>query len=356
MGTRIRRVARRALALALGGAVAAAIGEAAVRALTPEPVLPRFVVDAGYGVRANAREVDTVHSTPGEYRVAIHTNTDGLRGTREFELARAAHTYRVALLGDSFAFGYGVEDDEVVAERMRERLEQTLVGAPGPDGTPVERVEVLNFAVAGFGQAEQLVTYEHKVRAYKPDLVIVFYFDNDIGNDAVSGLFRVEDDGALTRTEAAYLPGVRAREVLYAAPPVRWLIEHSQLWNLIRNRASRFVQDRLLSREGLNAFNDTNDKAVALHRAVFLALLEAVRRDGAESGVFVVPLRTMETNFAFDDDELAEHTRFVVRGTEVVTTDDYYTRDGHWRASGHAKAAAALEREILAHLSSPEQP
>ena len=341
LGRRIKKIARLGLALAIGAGLAAVIGEIVVRRCIPEPVLPRFVVDAGYGVRDNAGDVDTVHSTPGEYRVAIRTNGAGLRGRREYSVQKPPGTYRVALLGDSFVFGFGVEDDEVVSERLGAQL----ATARAEQGASVE---VLNFGVAGFGQAEEYVTYEHKVRAYSPDLVVLFYFDNDIGNDAVSGLFRLEDTGELTRTGAAYLPGVRAREVLYSLAPVRWLFEHSQLWNLVRNRASGFVQGRLLAREGMEKFNDETEPSAALHRAVFLELLGAIRRDGAQTAVFVIPLRNLRSNFAFTPEELAPHSDVFLDGRDLLAEDDYYTRDGHWRPSGHEKAARALADAVRA--------
>jgi len=151
---------------------------------------------------------------PGEYEIIINTNDAGMRGTQNYSLKKPEGTYRIALLGDSFIYGHGVNDSEVVSAVLENKLNGETV--PG-----VDHYEVLNFGVSGFGQAEELVTYRENVRKYNPDVVVVFYFDNDIGNNAVSRLFKIDNDGNLVRDAEAYLPCVKAREFMYSIAPVR---------------------------------------------------------------------------------------------------------------------------------------
>src|SRR5262249_25444913 len=145
----------------------------------------RYVIDPGYGVRANQPNVHTHHHAPGEYDVAITTNSAGMRGSRDYPVERVADKRRILVLGDSFAFGYGVGDDQVVSAVLEKSLNERGAG----------KFEVLNLAVSGFGQAEELITWQARGAAYHPDVVAIFYFDNDIGNNAVSGLFEVGADG-----------------------------------------------------------------------------------------------------------------------------------------------------------------
>ena len=113
---------------------------------------------------------------------------------------------------------------------------------------------MLNLGVSGFGQAEELVTWQNRGRHYRPDAVVILYFDNDIGNNAVARLFAVQADGTVVRAGKEYLPGARLQELLYTIPPVRWLFEHSQAWTLVRNRLSVLVQNAQARGTGAEEF------------------------------------------------------------------------------------------------------
>lgn len=321
------------LAVLVGLGLAALAAEALARLFFDEAVQPRFVVDSGYGVRWNQSDVDTRHYVPGDYDVRVTTNPTGMRGPREYPVARPAGGRRVLLLGDSFTFGYGVEDGEVVSAV----LEDLLNAAPG-----APRTEVINLGVSGFGQAEELVTWEQRGRAYQPDLVAVLYFDNDIGNNAVAQLYTAGPAGTVTRTGNAYLPGAKLQERLYAIPPVRWLFEHSQAWNLIRNRLSILVQNALLERQGLKKFDDATPVGVDLTRALLQALAADIRAAGARPVFLVIPNRGMTSNFPLTRAEVEALGAALLDGREFLAPEDYYARDGHWRASGHRKAAEQL--------------
>ena len=329
---RTRRALIAAAAVLIGLAIALVLLEGLVRLLFDEPVQPRFVIDSGYGVRANQPGVRTRHYVPGDYAVAITTNSAGLRGQREYAVAKPPGVLRVLVLGDSFGFGYGVEDDEVVSAALERRLTAELA----------RPVEVVNLSVSGFGQAEELVTWRERGRAYAPDVVVVLYFDNDIGNNAISRLFTITEDGGVARTGNAFLPGVRARERLYAVAPVRWLFEHSEAWNLVRNKLSYVVQQSLLREQQLESFNDASEEGVALTRALMRVLVSEARADGAQAIVFVIPTRRMTSNFPLSAQDVEGMGATLIDGHGFLTTADYYVRDGHWRASGHAKAAERL--------------
>ena len=62
---------------------------------------------------AHRPDWETVHETE-EFRVTVRTNALGLRGGPS-AAKKARDTYRVLVIGDSFAFGFGVEDDQTFA-------------------------------------------------------------------------------------------------------------------------------------------------------------------------------------------------------------------------------------------------
>ncbi len=334
--------------LALGGLVVAfLLAEVITRLFLPEPILPRFVVDPGYGVRGNEPNVVTRHFFPNDYDVTISTNSVGMRGLREYSLDKPSDTYRIAVIGDSFIFGHGVNDNEVVSAVLEDRLNSDLAHER-------TRYEVINFSVSGFGQAEQLVTYKHRERHYKPDLVVLFYFSNDIGNNAISKLYQLNQEGQLERTGKSHLPGVALREILYKFAPTRWLFTHSQFWNFIRNRLSGIIQRSLLKDQGLKRSTDMKPEAVALTRALLQQFITSIKDDGARPIIFLIPQRNnkenrLETNFPMEKIELVSNGATLIDGRDLLSTEDYYETDGHWRPSGHNKAAKVLAAGIHAN-------
>jgi lysophospholipase L1-like esterase len=332
------RSVRLALVASLGGlAVALLLVEGLVRLAFDEAVQPRYVIDPGYGVRANQPNVRTRHYVPGDYDVAISTNSAGMRGRREYPVERVPGKRRILVLGDSFTFGYGVNDDEVVSAVLEDLLNERASAS----------AEVLNLAVSGFGQAEELVTWENRGKAYRPDVVVLFYFENDIGNNAVSRLYQPGPDGLPVRTGADFLPGSSLQERLFAFPPTRWLFEHSEAWNLVRNRLSSLVQRSLLRQQGLESYSDGSSDAVELTRALLRGLVADIRAAGARPVLFVIPdSRRLDSNLPLTERELTALGVTVVDGRGFLTRDDYYARDSHWRPSGHRKAAEQLAAVI----------
>jgi hypothetical protein len=114
---------------------------------------------------------DTDPSLVFEYRpnldvffklVRFRTNSRGMRD-REYALAKPPGTFRVAVLGSSFALPAGVEIEHAFHSRLEERL--------GRAGST--RYEFLNFAVGMYGPGQCLAMLRLRALAYAPDLVVL---------------------------------------------------------------------------------------------------------------------------------------------------------------------------------------
>jgi len=326
----------------IGFVLAVLTTEVLTRVFFDEPVQPRFVVDSGYGVRWNQARVDTRHYVPKEYEVRVTTNSVGMRGPREYAMEKATGTRRIVLFGDSFTFGFGVEDQDVVSAALERQLSST--------GSPAE---VLNMGVSGFGQAEELVTWQERGRRYRPDAVVILYVDNDIGNNVVAQLFGVQPDGSVTRTGREFLPGSRLQERLFSIGPVRWLFEHSQAWNLVRSRLSGLVQNAMLRNQGLKTFSDATPAGVGLTKALIAELCREIAAEDAQPIILIIPSQDLRSNFPMTAEEVAGLGASLVDGRTFLTLADYYRTDTHWRASGHRKAAAALAATLAGGAQAP---
>lgn len=80
---------------------------------------------------------------------------------------------RIAILGDSVAFGWGLADDETLAQRLETRLAASL--APGAPGVAVQTV-----AVPGWNVGSALAFLEDHLDALDPDVVIAMPIENDL--------------------------------------------------------------------------------------------------------------------------------------------------------------------------------
>ena len=99
----------------------------------------------------------------GEYLCS--TNSEGLRGTREFKWHPAPGTVRIGALGDSITFGYGVADDESYPAVLEARL-----------GTGFE---VINAGVHGYNTTRALRALKDRLLLYHPHIVVICLGIND---------------------------------------------------------------------------------------------------------------------------------------------------------------------------------
>ncbi|NEO28063.1 MAG: SGNH/GDSL hydrolase family protein [Kamptonema sp. SIO4C4] len=111
----------------------------------------------------------------GEAFVSI--NAQGLRD-QAYAQSNPPNTYRIAVLGDSFASAFQVEQEKT----FWAIAEQQLANCPH---LPQDNLEVINFGVAGYGTAQELLTLREQVQDYQPDFVLLaFLTGNDIRNNS----------------------------------------------------------------------------------------------------------------------------------------------------------------------------
>lgn len=152
---------RRGAAAVLTVAGFFALAEIATRLLGP-PQHPYLTHDAArmWRLRSNLN-VDDANGL-------LITNRDGYRNRQDFDLTPPAGALRVLCLGDSWMYGFRVDQDASIPAVLAESLSRTWKGGP---------VEVMNGGVFGYGATQGLAALEAGL-AWHPRVVVVGLFHN----------------------------------------------------------------------------------------------------------------------------------------------------------------------------------
>jgi len=102
--------------------------------------------------------------------VPVRTSSLGIRN-REVSPEKPVGHYRIIVLGDSHAFGYGVVEERTWPRLLETKLQSSLV---------MTGLEVINAGVEGLSVEQEVQLLEDRLLYLKPDLVILTYYWNDM--------------------------------------------------------------------------------------------------------------------------------------------------------------------------------
>jgi lysophospholipase L1-like esterase len=196
-----------------------------------------------------------------EYQgVEVRTNELGLRDAPIVD--NKGDELRVMVLGDSVAFGWGVQQDKVFSRIMEKRLEDAL-----------ERdVQVINTGVCGYNTRQELDYLRNRGLLLKPDMLVLVYVDNDVDPAPL--------DIAAMRRQWNDPPGANG-----------WLLRNSWLYRMFYHLAPHFLAPAT-AREQDSGWQQSRD---ALGE-----IAEISRTQGVPFLVFYFRLTAGEKNDALD--------------------------------------------------------
>jgi lysophospholipase L1-like esterase len=160
--------------------VALLAGELVTRLLAPQPPTPAFIRPGTPDVQLFALDsvlgmvLKPAVTVPYAFGTVVRTNTLGLRD-REYR-PKDPGEFRVLSLGDSYAFGYGVELEQSYGKLLERQLSHEF---------PERRFSVINAGVSGYGTKQQTLSFRRLYGPLQPDFVLAtFTAGNDVKNNA----------------------------------------------------------------------------------------------------------------------------------------------------------------------------
>jgi len=152
----------------------------------------------------------------GVYEAQIEYNRLGFRGP-EITRDKPDDVYRILLIGDSFIEAREVNDDDTIYAQLGSLLADSRTA----DG---KRFEVFGVGATGWGTLQAYLYYHHEGIRFDPDLVIDFFFINDVADNHPTRFypdrdidFLIDDRSVQVLTEGA------APQESTSGPAARWL-------------------------------------------------------------------------------------------------------------------------------------
>lgn len=272
-----------------------------------------------------------------EFQVSVRTNSSGFRNNQEFRREKPPGTFRILGLGDSFTFGWGVEENQTYLSVLARKLERRFN----------RNVEVFNLGVWNYGTLQELKVF-HQFESYQPDLITLeFYarnaFVNEFANDLVDNYY-FDFWSKSRQTSAMSLPLPISRRT------GRFLLAHSNLFRIGALELGSIVK-RLYQPTGdqemlAAAWRITDD---ALH--TFDRDLQSMNQKCVL--IWAAPPGTIHAK----DPSVFRHLASLgLRNVILVSTMEemgngvqnyYYHMDNHWNAMGQQAVANVLFQSIV---------
>ncbi len=297
-----------------------------------------------------------------DFQTHVSINSDGYR---DYEHGVWDGRKKIAVVGDSFTFGFGVEQNESFPSLLEKKT----------------GFEVFNFGISAYGTEQELLLIKDNIVYYNPDEIILAFYMNDLRENVKFGLFNVTD-GKLKYNNKKFKSSV-------ALVMREFMSHHSHLYSLVY---SALIDKSILTRIGLinaqpedpnmdydtlNYFNVDNDGYnFAMNKA--LLLINETRNLAVENGIkfvlFAIPskeqvddermkkylydkgaghfgfnstkVQQILEDFAFKNNITIINPLPTFRGMDINNTF-YFNVDGHWNREGHKLASEALNQHLI---------
>ncbi len=209
----------------------------------------------------------TYELTHPEYNMTITTNSFGLRD-RDFTKEVPEGVYRILVIGDSFTFGIGVQNNETYPKIFELELNKD----------PSARIEVLNVGKSGIGPQEYLELLKHYSQVYDYDIVVVGFY---VGNDVIDSKDPYINEGLISLLKKSRIVTMTFNLVTRLAQRNTSKVSNILVFNA--KRAPQFFEDSLLLE------SDDVKESMAQAMTYILDMGEYSQSHGKKMVVLVIP-------------------------------------------------------------------
>lgn len=295
-----------------------------------------------YGWRRQPDQQKEFTNEWGEKSVVV-ANRFGNRGVA-YPRERTPGTYRVLVLGDSFAEGAQVNEPDVFTALVEARE---------------KGVEMINAAVVAYGTVQEYLYLRDEGLAFNPDLVLVCFYRNDLADNILSYHMQMGPrpyaklvNGNVEIIEQ--LTEDQFEQFCIPAPLTVFFYKHSFIYYALTDRVYREkYSDEMTARDRANIDLVSWPDRKRVFYDVVGRMNDLAKAHGAEPGLFLIPSQQEIAQ------RKAEHHEDILRwaaeqhidcfsGLEpmVKATDEgkkpYFEIDIHWTKAGHQVAGAIV--------------
>ena len=280
------------------------------------------------------------------FDVHVRVNSSGFRGP-EHDVDDGGPQKRVVVLGDSFVWGFGVQEEQMFTSRLDALL---------PD------VRVYNLGVSGYSTDQELLLYDRERAKYSPDLLVLVVANNDWALNLLPMAYGVYGKPVFAVDER------ELRLTNVPVPRAHWLKRslvtmgrHSYILTQLHRTTYRFGLDRLLGAqrpvEQQDARMHDQDSRSFPHSAeqrLTMRLIEEICSMAFDAGTQALVVFADRVDSATDASEYLSE-----RGIRSLLVDQWLSEvtgpvhlpDGvHWTPVGHDVVARGLASEVRASL------
>ncbi len=264
-----------------------------------------------------------------EFHTTIKINSMSMRDD-EYPVQKPVGVKRIAVMGDSFVFGWGVENKDVFTKLMeKEHLKNT---------------DVLNFGVAGYSSYQAFERLKRDALKFQPDIVLFFLYGFPDGYPDTPVLYEIRD-GHLVLADMPP-PSFKKRVSRFLSKNIYWVA--------LINEARGTIQvghpppqepsaQKLETEKGLRLLKALKDFGTQNHfiPVVFYIPIKQSVKEGTEPEAELVSRFCLQEGIYFLD-----LTRPLHDFWKRERKSPYFRIDNHWNLNGH-RAVAGIVSQYL---------
>jgi hypothetical protein len=288
-----------------------------------------------------------------DFSIKVSINSQGLRD-KEYAFNRVEAKNRLLVLGDSFAWGFGVEHHEIFTEILEDNYPNW---------------EIINASVSGYGTDQEFLYLKHRGIHYQPDIVLLLFHLNDVYSNNSSEIYRhnkprfqfVNNKLTLTNYPVPE-PSLKQRLDDYILGNTYFL---ARLYSIFKSqdrvigRANddplkilkiewRILRKQLMPRR-VETDNDNIQADYGITKSLLLSLNDLVTQNEARLIVVSVPTEDENLRRFLTNTLQSAGIPYLPLDEAFSTIKEIVTfeHDPHWNVLGHKVVAVAVENFLL---------